>query len=72
MTNLAKKDKKSLGKAGKEMRELYSEQQTLGAEIFEEKETEILERWGLRGLKMKPVLDNDNWKKCEDLVEQYL
>ena len=71
MTNLAKKDKKSLEKAGKEMRELYSEDQTLGAEVFEEKETEILKRWGLPGLKMKSVLDNDNWKKCEDLVEKY-
>ena len=70
--NLAKKDKKSLEKAGKEMRELYSEQQALSAEAFEEKETETLKRWGLPGLKMKPVLDNDNWKKCEDLVEQYL
>ena len=71
VTNMAKKDKKSLEKAGKEMRELYSEEQTLGAEVFEEKETEILKRWGLPGLKMKSVLDNDNWKKCEDLVEKY-
>jgi len=39
VTNLAKKDKKSLEKAGKEMRELYSEQQTLGAEAYKLKET---------------------------------
>merc|ERR1719323_2511314 len=45
------------------MRDLYSEQQA--------KETETLERWGLPGLNMKPVLDNENWKKCEDLVEKY-
>ena len=60
VTNLAKKDKKSLEKAMKEMRELYSEQQALGAEAFKEKETETLERWGLPGLKMKSVLNDEN------------
>jgi len=44
VTNLAKKDKKSLEKAGNEMRQLYLEQQALSAESFEEKETDMLDQ----------------------------
>jgi len=71
VTRLAKKDKKSLEKAGKEMARLYSEHLALGIEVAEMKAMEALNCLKLPRLKTRSVVQEDVWKKCEKLSEVY-
>ena len=71
VTGLAKKDPKSVKKAGQAMAKLYSEHKTLGIDLAEEKAMEALDFLQLPGLKIKSVANEDVWKKCEELTELY-
>ena len=62
VTGLAKKDTKTLEKAGKEMARLYSEHLALGIEVAEAKAVEALDCLKLPGLKTRSVVKDDVWK----------
>ena len=69
VTGLAKKDKKTLEKAGREMAKVYSKHLGLGIEVAEVKALEALNCLQLPGLKIRSVVKV--WKKCEKLSEVY-
>ena len=71
VTGLAKKDKRTLEKAGKEMARLYSEHLALGIEDAETRAIEALDCLKLPDLKTRFVVKEHIWKKCEKLSEVY-
>ena len=71
VTGLAKKDKKTLEKTGKEMAKLYSKHLALGIEGAEAKAMEALDCLKLPGFKTRSVVQEHVWKKCEKLSEVY-
>ena len=71
ITGLAKKDKKSLEKARREMAKLYSEHLTLGIEVAEMKALDALHFLKLPGLKSRSLVKEQIWNNCEKLTEVY-